>query len=191
MPMSEPKFYLFGGYKPWNEHAWIASDDRVRGGKSQSFLIHSADSSVASFRGNLDITALGGAGFASQRTMDPQSWDMFDYQGICLGIAESDGKKYTLVIKDDIPAKRSDGRDESTVSWEYDFVPAGNEVTVSWEDFRPMYRGKPKEDAEPLRQDHIKRISIMMRSFFGEQRGPFRLDLRYIAAINFDSNTEG
>ncbi|KAI2617802.1 NADH:ubiquinone oxidoreductase complex I intermediate-associated protein 30 [Hypoxylon sp. NC1633] len=189
--MPGPEFYLFGGYKPWNEHAWTASDDRVRGGKSQSYLIHSVDSSVASFRGNLDITALGGAGFASQRTVDPQSWDLFDYVGIRLGIAQSDGKKYTLVIKDVAPPKRPDNRDEATVSWEYDFVPSGSQVTIRWADFKPTYRGKPKEDAEPLRLDHIRRISIMMRSFFGDQQGPFRLDIRYIAAIMASEQSEG
>ncbi|KAI1388008.1 NADH:ubiquinone oxidoreductase complex I intermediate-associated protein 30 [Hypoxylon trugodes] len=188
MPLGEPNFYLFGGLKPWIEQAWIASDDRVRGGKSQSYLICSPDSSTASFRGHLDISALGGAGFASQRTVDPQSWDLFDYQGIRLGVGEGDGKKYTIAIKDDNPPKREDGREESTVSWEYDFVPTGHEVTASWEDFKPMYRGQPKPDAEPLRLDHIKRISIMMRSFFGEQEGPFKLELKYIAAIQFNNH---
>ncbi|KAI4864142.1 NADH:ubiquinone oxidoreductase complex I intermediate-associated protein 30 [Hypoxylon rubiginosum] len=190
--MPEPKFCLFGGIKPWNEHAWVSSDDRVRGGKSQSYLVHSADSSIASFRGDLDITALGGAGFASHRTVDPQSWDLFDYHGLRIGIAEGDGKKYTLVLKDEIPPKRPDGRDESAVSWEYDFVPDHGEtvVTAFWSDLKPTYRGKPKPDAKPLHLENIKRIGIMMRSHFGEQQGPFRLDMRYIAAIEFDQKTE-
>ncbi|KAI0830030.1 NADH:ubiquinone oxidoreductase complex I intermediate-associated protein 30 [Hypoxylon sp. FL0890] len=190
MAAEEPNFYLFGGLKPWQEHAWSASDDRVRGGKSRSYLVCSPDSSVASFRGTLDITALGGAGFASQRSVDPQSWDLFDYQGLRLGIEQGDGKKYTLVVKDDIPSKREDGRDESTVSWEYDFVPTEDEVSVSWEDFKPTYRGKPKEDAAPLRLDQVKSIGIMMRSHFGEQEGSFRLDLKYIAAIPSDKKEE-
>ncbi|OTB02176.1 hypothetical protein M426DRAFT_322884 [Hypoxylon sp. CI-4A] len=182
MPNSEPLFYLFGGYKPWIEQAWVSSDDRVRGGESQSYLVCSPDSSIATFRGDLDITALGGAGFASQRTVDPQSWDLLDYQGLRLGIIEGDGKKYTLVLKDEVPAKRSDGRDESSINWEFDFVAEKGDITISWEDFKPTYRGKPKEDATPLRLDHIKRISFMMRSFFGEQHGSFKLDIKYIAA---------
>ncbi|OTA56296.1 NADH:ubiquinone oxidoreductase complex I intermediate-associated protein 30 [Hypoxylon sp. EC38] len=190
MPLGEPNFYLFGGLKPWQEHAWSASDDRVRGGKSQSYLVCSPDSSVASFRGTLDITALGEAGFASQRTVDPQSWDLFDYRGLRLGVDHSDGRKYTLVLKDDIPPKRSDGRDESTVNWEYDFVPTEGEVSIPWEDFKPTYRGRPKDDAVPLRLDHIKRIAIMMRSHFGEQEGSFRLDLQYIAAIQPEKHPE-
>ncbi|KAI2468195.1 NADH:ubiquinone oxidoreductase complex I intermediate-associated protein 30 [Annulohypoxylon bovei var. microspora] len=208
MMTSEPNFYIFGGYKSWNEGAWSSSDDRVRGGKSKSYLVCSADSSVATFRGTLDIAALKGAGFASQRTVDPQSWDLLGYQGLRLGVGAADGKKYTLVLKDDVPSKRAanDGRDESTVSWEFDFVaPVDGEVSALWQDFRPTYRGVPVPDAEPLRLDHIKRMGVMMRrfvvlpcgstraawfaltefcdSFFGEQEGPFRLDIRYIAAI--------
>lgn len=97
--------------------------------------------------------------------MDPQSWDLFDYGGIRLGVTESDGKKYTLVLKDEAPLKRPDGRQESSISWEYDFVPSGTEVVASWEDFKPRFRGKPKDDAGPLRLDRIKTISLMMRRF--------------------------
>ncbi|KAF3055148.1 hypothetical protein GL218_07292 [Daldinia childiae] len=184
-------FYLFGGYKLWNEHAWCPSDDQVRGGKSHSLFVCSADSTVATFSGELDITALGGAGFASQRTVDPQSWDLLDYKGLRIGVAKSDGKKYTLVLKDEIPSHREDGREESTVSWEYDFVAGDeSEVEASWDDFKPTYRGQPKPDAAPLRLDHIKRISIMMRSFFGEQEGPFRLDLNYIVTIRPEATPE-
>ncbi|KAI1411025.1 NADH:ubiquinone oxidoreductase complex I intermediate-associated protein 30 [Hypoxylon sp. FL1857] len=190
MASSEPNFYLFGGLKPWQEHAWLPLDDRVRGGKSKSYFVCSPDSDVASFRGTLDITALGGAGFAAQRTAGPQSWDLFDYHGLRLGVDHSDGKKYTLILKDDIPPILEDGKDEGTVNWEYDFVPTEGEISVSWEDFKPMCRGKPKEDATPLRLDHIKRICIMMRSHFGEQEGSFRLDLKYIAAIQPEKKEE-
>ncbi|KAI0379012.1 complex I intermediate-associated protein 30 [Hypomontagnella monticulosa] len=161
--MNDSKSYLFGGNKLWDEHVWITSDDRVRGGKSQSYLTCSPESNTASFHGTLDISALGGAGFASQRTIDSLSWDLTDYQGISLGVAGGDGKKYTLILKDEVLPKRPDGREQSTVSWEYDFVSGNTEITVSWGDFRPTYRGRPKPDADPLRLDRIKRISIMMR----------------------------
>ncbi|KAI0894577.1 NADH:ubiquinone oxidoreductase complex I intermediate-associated protein 30 [Annulohypoxylon nitens] len=185
MATSEPNFYLFGGYKSWNENAWSSSDDRVRGGRSKSNLELSPDQNTVTFSGNLDIKTLGGAGFASQRTVDPQNWDLFDYQGLRLGVGAADSKKYTLVLKDEVPPKRAaDGREESTVSWEFDFVPpVDGEVSVLWKDFRPTYRGVPVQDTEPLRLDRIKRIGILMRSFFGAQEGPFKLELRYIAAI--------
>lgn len=160
---SNHQFILIPNARLWDEHAWIASDDRVRGGKSQSYLVCSPGSYTASFHGTLDISALGGAGFASQRTIDSLSWDLTDYQGLNLGIAGGDGKKYTLILKDEVLPKRPDGREQSTISWEYDFVPGNTEISVSWADFRPTYRGRPKPDADPLRLDQIKRVSIMMR----------------------------
>ncbi|KAK7741680.1 hypothetical protein SLS62_010917 [Diatrype stigma] len=136
------------------------------------------------FYGDLDITALGGAGFASQRSVDALSWDLAAYQGLSVGIRTGDAKKYTVILKDSVLPKRPDGREQSTVSWEYDFeVSSCPEIVIPWHAFRPTYRGKPKPDAEPLAPGSVKRIGIMCRSFFGEQEGPFRLELDHIAAV--------
>ena len=87
----------------------MASDDRVRGGKSQvgerglvtvdgpdpsqSYLDCAADGSHARFHGHLDIQTLGGAGFASQRTTsDDRSWDLAAYDGIELVVSRADGQ---------------------------------------------------------------------------------------------------
>ncbi|KAI0103017.1 NADH:ubiquinone oxidoreductase intermediate-associated protein 30 [Nemania sp. FL0031] len=183
---SKPHTYLFGGDKPWLAESWVASDDRVRGGRSQSYLDYEPGSrETVRFHGELDITALGGAGFASQRSPDPQHWDLSGFQGLHLAIRNGDGKKYTLILKDEILPKRPDGREQSTVSWEYDFAGEGTELDIAWKDLKPTYRGKPKPDAKPLDLTSIKRISIMMRSFFGEQEGPFGLELEHIAAAVF------
>ncbi|ORY61331.1 CIA30 family protein [Pseudomassariella vexata] len=175
--------YLFGGPTPWSEVEWTSSDDRVRGGKSQSYLDCSSIT-TALFHGNLDITALGGAGFASQRTATTQSWNLTDYHGLSIHTGKSDGKKYTLTLKDETLPKRPDGREQSTVSWEYDFVPNCNhgELFVPWDDFKPTYRGRPKADAPALDLANVRRISLMMRSFFGSQHGEFRLEIDCIAA---------
>ncbi|KAI0201560.1 NADH:ubiquinone oxidoreductase intermediate-associated protein 30 [Astrocystis sublimbata] len=197
----KPGTYLFGGDKPWLAESWAASDDRVRGGKSQSYLDYtharaSSSSEAAAtketvrFHGELDITALGGAGFASQRSPDPQRWDLSSYQGLRLAIQDGDGKKYTLIVKDDILPRRPDGREQSTVSWEYDFPGSRSELEIPWHDLKPTYRGKPKPDAEALDLTSIKRISIMMRSFFGEQQGPFDLELGHIAAAVFQGQLD-
>ncbi|KAI0184836.1 complex I intermediate-associated protein 30-domain-containing protein [Xylaria flabelliformis] len=184
MTLSKPDTYLFGGDKPWLAEDWVASDDRVRGGKSQSYLDYTSESKEAvRFHGELDITALGGAGFASERSPDPQHWDLSSFQGLHLAIGKGDGKKYTLIVKDEILPKRPDGREQSTVSWEYDFLGTGTELDIPWQDLTPTYRGKPKLDAKPLDLGNIKRISIMMRSFFGEQEGPFDLEVQHIAAV--------
>ncbi|KAI1737410.1 complex I intermediate-associated protein 30-domain-containing protein [Xylaria scruposa] len=185
MTLSEPGTCLFGGDKPWLVEDWVASDDRVRGGKSQSYLDYTSESKEAvRFHGELDITALGGAGFASERSPDPQHWDLSSFQGLHLAIGRGDGKKYTLIVKDEILPKRPDGREQSTVSWEYDFLGTGTELDIPWQDLTPTYRGKPKPDAKPLDLANIKRLSIMMRSFFGEQEGPFDLEIQYIATIS-------
>lgn len=51
------------------------------------------DEKNARFYGNLDIKTLGGAGFASQRTVgEDRSWDLSDYAGIQLNIAKGDSE---------------------------------------------------------------------------------------------------
>lgn len=128
--------------------------------------------SQAKFSGHLDITALGGAGFASQRTADDvPGWDVSGYDVLVLDVARADARKYTLNLKDEVLPRRPDGRDQSTVSWEYDFVVGDGEgstagstrVVIPFGDFKPTYRGKPKPDAKPLDLKNVKRISFMMR----------------------------
>lgn len=129
--------------------------------------------SQAEFSGNLDITALGGAGFASQRTGDgAPGWDLSGYDALVLDVARADARKYTLTLKDEVLPRRPDGRDQSTVSWEYDFVVKGaaagggdgsTRVVIPFGEFQPTYRGKPRPDAEPLDLKNVKRFSFMMR----------------------------
>ncbi|KAH6678482.1 complex I intermediate-associated protein 30-domain-containing protein [Halenospora varia] len=176
--------YLFGGDKPWDPADWTSSDDRVRGGSSVSQLDCSPPSPTAAFHGNLDIKTLGGAGFASQRTTgEDRSWDLSQYDGLCLDLTKGDGKKYTLTVKDELRPKRHDGRDQSTVSWEYDFGGQEGKVMVDWKDLKATYRGRDKKDAEPLNAKDVKRISLMMRSFFGTQEGDFALSIISISAF--------
>lgn len=147
----------------------------MRGGRSQSYLTvppghpasgTSGSAAQAEFSGHLDITALGGAGFASQRTVDEfPPLDLSDCDALVLDVASGDGKKYTVTLKDEVLPRRPDGRDQSTVSWEYDFVagldPA--KVVIPFRDFQPTYRGRPKPDAQPLDLSSVKRVSFMMR----------------------------
>ncbi len=82
-----------------------------------------------------------------------------------LDLARSDGKQYTLTLKDALLPKTPGGREQSTVSWEFDFEVAadGGRVTARWEDFKATYRGREKKDAEPLKLESIKRVTIMVR----------------------------
>ncbi|KAE8153118.1 complex I intermediate-associated protein 30-domain-containing protein [Aspergillus avenaceus] len=176
---------LFGGPKAWHASDWTSTDDRVRGGSSQSELTCSPSSLVAKFHGNLDITTLGGAGFASQRTKsEKRKWNLSSYDGIELNIAGGDGKLYTLNIKDEIAPKRPDGRQESALVWEYDFRADGaKKVYIKWDDLRPTYRGKEQGNVRPLDLKKVKQVSIMIRSFFGKQEGEFQLDIVSISAF--------
>ncbi|KAJ4415304.1 hypothetical protein N0V82_007403 [Gnomoniopsis sp. IMI 355080] len=191
--------YLFGGDKSWDASLFTASDDRVRGGKSQSYLTVSDTGSQATFSGTLDIKTLGGAGFASQRTIDDApSWNLAAYSSLVLHVARADGKKYTITLKDEVLPKRPDGREQSTVSWEYDFVVEAGEsadgstkVTIPFKDFEPTYRGKPKPDTAPLDLKNVKRVSFMMRSFFGTQEGEFSIVFNSVSVEGKDQSSQG
>jgi hypothetical protein len=142
----------------------------VRGGSSYSGLTCDPSSPTAVFHGNLDTKALGGAGFASQRTTgEDRNWDLSSYDGITLDIKKTDGKKYTLILKDELLPKSPNGREQSTVGWDYDFNGDndGGKVFVHWNDFKATYRGREKKEAQPLDLKHVKRISLMMRRFVG------------------------
>lgn len=148
--------------------------------------------STACFHGNLDIKTLGGAGFASQRTTgDDRSWDLSAYDGIHLDVGKDDGKRYTITLKDEILPLTSDGREQSTISYEYDFSATGNySVFVPWSELKPTYRGKEKSDASPLNKESVKRWSFMMRSFFGDQEGDFSVEIKSVKAVSLPEDLE-
>ncbi|KAK0766233.1 hypothetical protein N5P37_001125 [Trichoderma harzianum] len=180
--------YLYGGDQPWDSSLWVTSDDRVRGGASQSHL-SVINPEKARFYGHLDTQTLGGAGFASQHSLGVLDWDLSGYEGIIVSVAEADGKRYALTLKDEIPPKRGDGREEAGISWEAEFTvsEAGSEIDLKtvflpWTAFEPTYRGRPKPDAKPLDLSKIKRVGLMMRSFFGDQEGDFSIEIHAIAA---------
>lgn len=133
---------------------------------------------VASFQGNLDITTLGGAGFASQRTRDDElHLDLSKYEALelVLDVSKTDDKKYTFILKDEVlPSNPDNGREQSTVSWEYNFVRSeasstndaespDRSIIIPFTAFKAMYRGRPDNDAESLRVQDIRRFSIMIR----------------------------
>ena len=144
---------------------------------SQSYL-ESSGSGVC-FRGTLDIEALGGAGFASQRTVgDDRFWDLSSSSGfeITIDLSQSDDKLYTLILKDEIlPRNPVNDREQSTVSWEYtlskskccprpdDSSSSLASLFIPWSHFKPTYRGKQTDTPKSLDLSKVKRISIMIR----------------------------
>lgn len=171
---------------------------------------------AACFHGRLDIGTLGGAGFASQRTVrDDWHLKLDSFAGVEVSIdpSHSDNHVYTLILKDHLlPPNRDNGREQSTMSWEFDFstadsVPAGDDDTtyrslfIPWGRFRPTYRGKSYRSSKPLDVSDIRRVSIMIRryvarihlytpmilqigSFFGSQQGEFRLRIHSLTACS-------
>lgn len=88
---------------------------------------------------------------------------------------------YTFILKDEILSKRPDGREQSTISWEFDFCVAENNkasadaepeinaeskgVYIRWDQFKATYRGREKKDAKPLDLANVRRMSLMMRRY--------------------------
>lgn len=180
-------YILFGASKPWLPPPWTTTDDRVRGGASQSYLT-ALPNNCARFHGHLDTSTLGGAGFASQfspleiagssEDEGKGSWDLSAFDGVEVAVGKGDGKVYTLILKDELPAeKREDGKEKAGVNWEVEFKAAGKggeedgeekgekevKVWVPWEDFKATYRGKEKEDAGKLKTGEVRRVGLMMR----------------------------
>lgn len=195
---------LFGGSKPFTPPTWKTTDDRVRGGSSKSDL-SPLKGNCAVFYGNLDIKTLGGAGFASQFSPEnddkkdslvgrvgndedsnsAQAWDLSAYDGIEISIVQGDEKVYTLILRDhEIAEKREDGREHAAINWETELqAPTGGGTAFkAWKDFNAFYRGKERKDVGTLKTEHLRRIGIMMRSYFGTQEGEFRLILKSISA---------
>jgi len=92
-------------------------------------------------------------------------WDLSAYSGIQLDILEADEKRYTFLIKDELLPESPEGREQSTISWEYDFNAdrEGEKLFIRWADLKPTYRGKEKTDVKPLDLRNIRRMSIMNR----------------------------
>jgi hypothetical protein len=73
-------------------------------------------------------------------------------------------------LKDEILPKSPGGREQSTISYEYDFTVSEDTakaessfIYMPWKDLKPTYRGKEKKDAPKLNEKDVKRVSIMMR----------------------------
>ncbi|KAI5821320.1 CIA30 family protein-like protein [Pyronema omphalodes] len=170
-------------FPPWNQDDWVPQDDSLRGGVSNSKMIPNSEGTTATFMGKLDSRKLGGAGFASVMTTGVRNWDWTMYEGLKIRIQKADHKIYSIILKNDVPDDKTDSRERSTISYEYHFSHHNKQpaiVLARFEDFTPFYRGRLARDAPPLDLKHVKRLSIMCRSFFGrlEQEGEFRIEFK-------------
>jgi len=99
-----------------------------------------------------------------------------------------------LTVSNELPDKRPDGRDKSTLIYEYSFdTPETGPLKkfIPWTEFRPFYRGKEVTDAKPLDTGCVRRWSFMMRSFFDKQVGEFSLKVRCVCVYSGKGEVEG
>ncbi|TPX45496.1 hypothetical protein SeLEV6574_g03826 [Synchytrium endobioticum] len=97
------------------------------------------DGGVAIFSGNLDVKALGGAGFASQRsTLLPpgQFYDVSGYNAIAIHILRGDGREYAFNIKNIEGERTPDGRVNSSIEYKTTFQTVKNQEGLYITKFR-------------------------------------------------------
>ncbi|MGI9265830.1 MAG: CIA30 family protein [Gammaproteobacteria bacterium] len=148
---------------------WRAINDGVMGGISQGEMIAVDDG--LRFRGLLSLENNGG--FASVRRL--YDGDLAEAVGVRLRI-KGDGRRYQFRLR---LSDRYDG-----VSWSatFDTDKTWQTVFLVFEEFQPVFRGRPVADAEPFVAAKIRQLGFMLAD--GKQ-GEFQLD---IASIDFPSN---
>jgi NADH dehydrogenase [ubiquinone] 1 alpha subcomplex assembly factor 1 len=145
--------------------SWPNIDDAVMGGVSSSGMV--IEEGYASFRGLVSFDNNGG--FASVRSR-PQVRDLSAFDGFILRV-RSDGKKYGFRIR---TSASFDG-----VSYQAPLVvPPGEwtDVTISFADFVPVWRGRPVAGHPPLDPSRVTTLGLIV----SRQEGPFRIDIASI-----------
>jgi hypothetical protein len=145
---------------------WPNIDDVVMGGRSASEM--RVEEGRAIFAGTVSLANNGG--FASVRSR-PDDHDLSGYQGLSIRV-RGDGKTYGLRLRTD---RRFDG-----VSYQARLAPVGGEwevVKIPFEEFRPVFRGRPVPDAPALDPTSIKTFGLIISD---KQEGPFRLEIQWI-----------
>jgi hypothetical protein len=77
------------------------------------------------------------------------------------------------------------GLDEN-FEYRFHFIPNSDHPVVfraTWDQFRPTFRGRERDDAPKLDPSRIYSMSIMCSSYFNAQKGWFELMIDYIAAF--------
>jgi hypothetical protein len=163
-------------------NAWIAVNDGVMGGVSESGL--QIANGRAFFKGNVSIDR--GGGFASIRTQNfNPPLDLSNYQGISLKVRGSAaGQRYKLFLR---PSEQWDG-----ISYGYSFDTNANSFTdlrIPFSNLMPVKRAKIVHDAPPLERRQVSSIQIMLSKFEYDgglnpsfRPGEFELELCSIGA---------
>jgi hypothetical protein len=146
---------------------WSPISDTVMGGLSTASLDRTSHG-TAIFRGRVSLENDGG--FASIRSR-PRDYDLQGFSALVLDV-RGDGRRYRINLKTDV---RFDGvlyRSELTGT------PEWRTVTLPFDHFVPVLRGRRVPDAPALDPSRVRSIGLMVSDGPGE----FRLELRSIKA---------
>ncbi|KAJ9079387.1 hypothetical protein DSO57_1035892 [Entomophthora muscae] len=185
---------VFGGSQQWDTYDFLAVDDRLRGGSSQSYMEAFDSNNTAMFYGVLDTKTLGGAGFASQSVESPNViFDFSYFSGLELSYLTSEKKYFTIDISNEYSAFLPNGSKPSTVEFQAVFTSEVGEaegggpqkVYLPFTDFTPVERGRPsKRPGLTLDLGSIRKVAFQLRSFFDQQSGPFSINLIKLTCIS-------
>ena len=150
--------------------AWTPINDVVMGGVSTGRLEATGNNTVA-FTGLVSLE--NGGGFASVRSR-PQEHDLSRKSGLQLRV-RGDGQHYKINLKTDL-------RINGTLYTAVIETQAGEWQTIrlSFEDFRPTFRGRLHPEEPPLDASRVTSLGLMISD---RQAGPFRLELARIGAF--------
>ncbi len=148
---------------------WVAVDDRVMGGISQSRLVYQGDG-AADFCG--EVSAEYGGGFASVRSGKLER-SLRGFSGIALRV-KGDGKGYSLIAR----TKSS----PPELYYQAKFHPergVWRTIRIPFTIFVPKSRGQSVETAPSLDPAKIISLGLMISN---RQTGPFHLSISWIHA---------
>jgi len=154
---------------PAEEREWHAVNDGVMGGVSAGSFSLEGDRGV--FHGTLSLEH--GGGFASVRRAVPEG-ALAGTDGVSMRLL-GDGRRYQCRVgTDQLPDGASYTAGFDTVAGEL------LDVTLPWDEFAAIFRGRPIRDAPPLSPGRISRFGLLLAD---GQPGTFRLELSTVRLV--------
>ncbi|QEA37787.1 CIA30 family protein [Pistricoccus aurantiacus] len=153
---------------------WRPINDDVMGGVSESEM--RAEPGIGVFTGSLSLD--NGGGFASVRR-EPQDYRLAGHTGLRIEV-RGDGRRYQLRLR---THRLFDG-----AAYRAFFQPPAGQwqrVTLSWQTFEPVFRGRVLEDAPPLAPEDIQQIGLLIAD---RRTGPFRLEIAGLETLDNAEN---
>lgn len=156
-----------------DEHRqWSSVNDTVMGGRSNSRLRHDGHHSV--FSGALSVENNGGFASVRRTWPEPGSFDTIHLRVM------GDGRRYQLRLRT--------SNDFDGMAWSRPFETssgAWQALTMTADEFVPVFRGRIVSGAEPLDLNQIRQLGLMLAD---KRPGDFSLRLDYLGVSS--STTE-